>query len=111
MFLVLIYSSLLLVGALMIGYWMLNRYSPEKARRPMVELNKEGFPICPVCGEEADTLYQDMYGHICGCQTCMNVYDAYDFAMLVGAEVHDDSDDIADTVFEILEEEKKYGNS
>lgn len=36
----------------------------------------------------------------------MNTYDAYDFAMLIGATRRDDSDDIADAVYEIMQEEK-----
>ena len=104
MFITLMLLSILLVGALTIGYWALNRYSP--ITKPMMELNENGFPICPVCGSEADTIYQDMYGRVCGCQTCMNVYDAYDFAMLIGATRRDDSDDIADAVYEIMQEEK-----
>jgi hypothetical protein len=99
---------LLWVGVLIIGYWWLNRYHPEE-KRPMMQLDENGFPICPVCGSEADTIYQDMYGRVCGCQTCMNVYDAYDFAMLIGATRRDDSDDIADAVYEIMQEEKSYG--
>lgn len=38
----------------------------------------ELFPICPVCGEEADTFYKTDYGNIVGCDNCITKVDAWD---------------------------------
>ena len=37
------------------------------------------IPYCPVCGEECDTVYVDMYDDIVGCDQCMNIEDAYEY--------------------------------
>ncbi len=37
------------------------------------------IPYCPVCGEECDTVYVDMYDDIVGCDRCMNMEDAYEY--------------------------------
>lgn len=34
-------------------------------------------PICPVCGEEADTLYKDRQGNVIGCTACITEVDAW----------------------------------
>ena len=34
-------------------------------------------PICPVCGNETDTLYKDIYGTIVGCDECIKTIDAW----------------------------------
>lgn len=36
------------------------------------------FPICPVCGEECDTMYKDRYGAYVGCDACMETVNAWD---------------------------------
>ena len=36
-------------------------------------------PICPVCGEETDTFYQDSDGDIVGCDKCVKTIDAWDY--------------------------------
>ena len=36
-------------------------------------------PICPVCGEECDTLYQDEEGNIKGCDQCIHEVDAWEW--------------------------------
>lgn len=37
------------------------------------------FPICPVCGAEADTYYRDINsGEIVGCDECIESVDAWD---------------------------------
>lgn len=36
------------------------------------------FPICPVCGEECDTMYKDRYGAYVGCDACMETVNAGD---------------------------------
>lgn len=35
-------------------------------------------PICPVCGEECETIYKDRYGAIAGCDVCVETRDAWD---------------------------------
>ena len=37
------------------------------------------IPYCPVCGEECDTVYVDLYDDIVGCDRCMNMEDAYEY--------------------------------
>lgn len=32
--------------------------------------------ICPVCGEECEELYRDLYGDIVGCDKCIRVEQA-----------------------------------
>ena len=35
-------------------------------------------PICPECLEECETIYKDRYGHIVGCENCIETRDAWD---------------------------------
>lgn len=35
-------------------------------------------PICPICGEECETIYKEMYGSILGCDICISREDAWD---------------------------------
>ena len=37
------------------------------------------IPVCPVCGEECDTVYLDMNDEIVGCDRCINMEDAYEY--------------------------------
>ena len=37
------------------------------------------IPVCPVCGEECDTVYLDVEGQIFGCDQCIEMFDAYEF--------------------------------
>ena len=39
---------------------------------------KEFVPHCPVCGAECDTLYEDMFRDIAGCDRCIHLLDAYE---------------------------------
>lgn len=39
---------------------------------------KEEFPICPICGEETDTIYKDREGEIVGCDECIRSVDAWE---------------------------------
>lgn len=39
---------------------------------------EERYPICPVCGKECDTIYEDWNGFICGCDECMKTRDAWE---------------------------------
>ena len=36
------------------------------------------FPLCPVCGEECETMYKDHYGAYVGCDVCMETVNAWD---------------------------------
>ena len=36
-------------------------------------------PVCPVCGEECETIYTDINSEICGCENCLTEYDAWDY--------------------------------
>lgn len=35
-------------------------------------------PVCPVCGEEADDIYKNVYGEIIGCDKCIKRVSAWD---------------------------------
>jgi len=35
-------------------------------------------PICPVCGEECETIYRAYVGLILGCDNCINPVNAYE---------------------------------
>ena len=34
-------------------------------------------PICPICGEECETIYADMYGNVFACDQCLIEQDAW----------------------------------
>ena len=34
-------------------------------------------PVCPVCGEECETIYADMYGNVFACDQCLIEQDAW----------------------------------
>ena len=36
-------------------------------------------PVCPVCGEECETIYTDINSEVCGCNNCITDYDAWDY--------------------------------
>lgn len=40
--------------------------------------NRKTIPICPVCGEECDTLYRDNFGNVVGCDNCVTNSDAWE---------------------------------
>lgn len=40
--------------------------------------DRKSPPICPVCGEECDTLYRDNFGNIVGCDNCITSSDAWE---------------------------------
>lgn len=33
-------------------------------------------PVCPVCGEECEKIYKDVWGNILGCDNCVEEMDA-----------------------------------
>ena len=35
---------------------------------------------CPVCGEECETIFADMYGNVFGCDRCILTQDAWEWA-------------------------------
>lgn len=39
----------------------------------------EDTPICPICGEECETIYTDAAGDICGCENCVTSRDAWEW--------------------------------
>ena len=47
-------------------------------KEPRAEPKDYKVPRCPVCGEEADTLYKNIYGETVGCDGCIRTVDAYD---------------------------------
>ena len=36
------------------------------------------YPVCPICGEECETMYKDRYGAYIGCDVCVEVKDAWE---------------------------------
>ena len=51
------------------GYW-----DPERPEEP----KDYKVPRCPVCGEETDTLYKNIYGETVGCDVCIRTVDAWE---------------------------------
>lgn len=48
------------------------------------DAEQNGYPgddpvECPVCGEECDTIYADMYGNVVGCENCVMKQDAWEW--------------------------------
>lgn len=39
---------------------------------------KKKAPVCPVCGEECESIYKDRWGNICGCENCVEKMDAWE---------------------------------
>ena len=37
------------------------------------------YPMCPICGNECDTLYFDMNDQICGCDCCISSQNAFEY--------------------------------
>ena len=50
-------------------YW-----EPERPEEP----KDYKVPRCPVCGEETDALYKNIYGEIVGCDVCIRTVDAWE---------------------------------
>lgn len=47
----------------------------EPSLEPPEELDP---PKCPICGAETDTFFEDHYGDIVGCDSCIKPRDAWD---------------------------------
>ena len=45
---------------------------------PPLEPPEEMHPRCPVCGEECDTYYKNKHGEILGCESCIDMKDAWE---------------------------------
>ena len=50
-------------------YW-----EPERLAEP----KDYKVPRCPICGEETDTLYKNIYGETVGCDVCIRTVDAWE---------------------------------
>ena len=50
-------------------YW-----EPERPAEP----KDYKVPRCPICGEETDTLYKNIYGETVGCDGCIRTVDAWE---------------------------------
>ena len=48
-------------------------------------------PKCPVCGEECETIINDMYGNVFGCDRCIVRQDAWDWLEAQKEADRDDS--------------------
>ncbi len=35
-------------------------------------------PICPICGEECETVYTDVFRNVLGCDICISADDAWE---------------------------------
>ena len=47
------------------------------------ERERNGVPaadvcVCPICGEECETIYKDKWGNVLGCEECVEVCDAWE---------------------------------
>lgn len=47
--------------------------------RPIDPPDPGPLPLCPVCGEECETVYTDSTNEVVGCDVCLEARDAYDF--------------------------------
>ena len=36
------------------------------------------YPRCPICGEECETVYKNIYFDVVGCDECMETKDAWE---------------------------------
>jgi len=50
------------------------------------------YPVCPVCGCEAEEFYFDLFDKICGCDCCISTRDAVEYQ----AERDEDLRDLAE---------------
>ena len=37
------------------------------------------MPVCPVCGEECETIYTDINSEVCGCDNCVTEYNSCEY--------------------------------
>ena len=52
----------------------------------ITEAERDGRPeapeiYCPICGSEAEDIYEDVNGDVVGCDVCIHAYDAYNYAL------------------------------
>ena len=50
-------------------------YIPEPPVEPQ---GKYEYNVCPICDDECDTIYKDIWGNICGCENCVKTLSADD---------------------------------
>ena len=59
----------------------INNFWETRLERPIVppEPEEDGWPVCPICGAETDTIYFDNDQNIVGCGECIKTVDAFDW--------------------------------
>ena len=40
---------------------------------------RKAMPVCPVCGEECETIYTDINSEVCGCDNCVTEYNSCEY--------------------------------
>ena len=58
-------------------------------------------PICPICGEECETIKRDTTGDICGCEHCVTDEDAWEW---MWAEIREEECVKADYAYDAYKE-------
>ena len=48
---------------------------PERSLEPPEEVP---MPRCPICGEECEKLFLDTTGAVVGCESCVEIRNAYE---------------------------------
>lgn len=43
----------------------------------ILAINSDDYPICPVCGEECDTIVLNENRNVIGCENCLTIRDAW----------------------------------
>lgn len=56
----------------------MNHPEIENAIRTGYPHGEPSYPHCPVCESEANTFYKDRFGHILGCENCIDEVDAWE---------------------------------
>lgn len=41
-------------------------------------VNEQIYPVCPICGQECETIYRDENHVIVGCDECVSTANAWD---------------------------------
>lgn len=47
-------------------------------RTGYADSGEPAYPICPICGEECETMYKNRYGAYIGCDVCVETKDAWE---------------------------------